>query len=80
MRGSTLGGEQFLMRERFDRDRALRLALSGEIDLSVGPTLADRLAEAKDGGIRGAGLSRAPLVHRPRRRARADHDGLGSLG
>ena len=41
---------RFRMRERFDPDGALRLALSGELDMSVAQALADRLTRLRNEG------------------------------
>lgn len=49
--GETVDGSvEFQMRERFDPDGALRLALSGELDLLVARALADRLAQLRSEG------------------------------
>ena len=41
---------RFGMRERFESDGALRLALSGELDMSVAQALADRLTRLRNEG------------------------------
>jgi hypothetical protein len=72
------GIEHHLVRERVDPDGALRRALSGALDLSVGPVLADRLAHAATGqGICGAG--RAVVVSRRQPRL-SSLDGSGTRG
>lgn len=44
------GSAAFQMRERFDPDGSLRLALRGELDLSVTRALADRLEQLGNEG------------------------------
>ena len=49
--GKTVEGSvEFGMRERFDPDGSLRLALRGELDLSVVQALADRLNQLRNEG------------------------------
>jgi anti-sigma B factor antagonist len=50
MKTSPGGRLPFRMEEHFERDRELRLALIGELDLAVTPELAERLRELRKGG------------------------------